>query len=153
MLAQTSATFRTSGPSRPVAGAEDLPCTAIKPAPRRVLVVDDEALVRWAIGQTLDPDLYQVEEAADAKSAERALLKGEAPHLVLLDLRLPDCNDLRLLETVRRLAPAATVILMTAFGSPDVRAAALRLGAAGVVDKPFDLDHLVGLVSRLTKAA
>jgi DNA-binding NtrC family response regulator len=135
-----------------VAAAEDFPGTATKPAPLRVLVVDDEPLVRWAIGQTLDPDLYEIEEAADAKSAVRALLDA-TPHLVLLDLRLPDCNDLRLLETVRRLAPAATVILMTAFGSPDVRAAALRLGAAGVVDKPFDLDHLVGLVSRLTPAA
>src|SRR5688572_23248448 len=152
MLAQTSATFRPSSPTRPVAAAEDFPGTATKPAPLRVLVVDDEPLVRWAIGQTLDPDLYEIEEAADAKSAVRALLDA-TPHLVLLDLRLPDCNDLRLLETVRRLAPAATVILMTAFGSPDVRAAALRLGAAGVVDKPFDLDHLVGLVSRLTPAA
>lgn len=152
MLAQTSATFRPSSPSRPVATAEDFRGTATKPAPLRVLVVDDEALVRWAIGQTLDPDLYEIVEAADAKSAVRALLDA-TPHVVLLDLRLPDCNDLRLLETVRRLAPAATVILMTAFGSPDVRAAALRLGAAGVVDKPFDLDHLVGLVSRLTKAA
>ena len=150
MLAQTSTMFRPSGPSRPVAGAEDLPCTAIKPAPRRVLVVDDEALVRWAIGQTLDPSLYQIEEAADAKSAVRALLEGAVPHVVLLDLRLPDCDDLRLLETVRRLAPAAAVILMTAFGSPEVRAAALRLGAACVLDKPFDLDHLVGLVSRPT---
>ena len=55
-------------------------------------------------------------------------------------------------ETVRRLAPAATVILMTAFGSPDVRTDALKLGAVCVLDKPFDLEQLVGLVSRWSAA-
>jgi DNA-binding NtrC family response regulator len=117
-----------------------------------VLVVDDEALVRWAIGQTLDPHRYAITEAADATSAVRALREDTAPQVVLLDLQLPDCNDLRLLEIVRRLAPAATVILMTAFGSPELRAAALRLGAACVLDKPFDLEQLVRVVSRLTAA-
>ena len=135
------------------ATAEDPPSTAVKPAPRRVLVVDDEALVRWAIGQTLDPALYEIHEAADAKSAVKALREGALPHLVLLDLRLPDSNDLRLLETVRLMAPAAPVILMTAFGSPDVRTDALKRGAVYVLDKPFDLEQVVGLVSRWSAAA
>jgi two-component system nitrogen regulation response regulator GlnG len=150
MLAQTPAFHRPSSPSELLAAAENPARAAAKPAPPRVLVVDDEALVRWAISQTLDPNLYEVEEAADAKAAVTALADGPTPNVVLLDLRLPDCNDLRLLETVRRTAPSAIVILMTAFGSPDVRTEALRLGAACVLDKPFELDQLVGLLSRLT---
>jgi len=146
MLAQTPAPSRPSSVEEGLAAAKDLPHTATKSALRRVLVVDDEALVRWAIGQTLDPHLYEITEAADAESAVRALRESAAPHVVLLDLRLPDCNDLRLLEIVRRLAPAATVILMTAFGSPEVRGAAARLGAAFVLDKPFDLDSLPELL-------
>jgi DNA-binding NtrC family response regulator len=151
MLAQT-ATFYCPPNLIATATAEDPPNTAAKSAPRRVLVVDDEALVRWAIGQTLDPARYEVYEAADAKSAVRVLREEAPPDLVLLDLRLPDCNDLRLLETVRRMAPAATVILMTAFGSPDVRTDALKVGAVYVLDKPFDLEQLVGLVSRWSAA-
>ena len=152
MLAQTPATSRPLSVSGGAAAAKDPPQTATKPAPRRVLVVDDEALVRWAIGQTLDPDLYEVTEAVDTESAVRALREDPAPQVVLLDLRLPDCDDLRLLEIVCRLAPAAIVILMTAFGSPELRAVAVRLGASCVLDKPFDLEHLVSVVSRLTAA-
>jgi len=68
---------------------------------------------------------------------------------VLLDLRLPDCSDLSLLETVRRLVPSTPVVLMTAFGTPEIRERARSLGAAGVLDKPFDVDGLAGLVETL----
>jgi DNA-binding NtrC family response regulator len=112
--------------------------------------VDDEPLIRWAIAETLRADGYDVEEAGDADGTVRALFDDPSwPDLVLLDLRLPDCGDLSLLETVRRLAPAATVILMTAFGTPEIREEARSLGAAGVLDKPFDVDGLTGLVEAL----
>ena len=132
------------------APGEDLPLAARKPPLKRVLIVDDEALVRWAIGQMLNREAYQVQEAADAGSTVRALVDGAAPDVVLLDLRLPDSTDLRLLQTVRHLAPAAAVILMTAFGSPDLQAEAVKLGAACVLDKPFDLDQLEDLIADLS---
>ena len=149
MLVQFPATFDT--PS-----AEPLPSTA-RDLPRdegkhtlRALVVDDEPLIRWAIAETLRTDGYDVEEAGDADGTIRALFDNPArPDLVLLDLRLPDCGDLSLLETVCRLVPGATVILMTAFGTPDLRERARSLGAAGVLDKPFDVDGLAGLVAGL----
>jgi DNA-binding response OmpR family regulator len=67
----------------------------------------------------------------------------------LLDLRLPDRSDLSLLTAIRRLAPAATVVLMTAFPTREIREQALGLGAACVLDKPFELGDLDGLISRL----
>ena len=148
MLTQTPAIFR-SGPETvfPV-GAEDLTRRAEK-RPLRVLIVDDEPLVRWAIAETLRTAGYEIDEAADAESTVRALFKRPDPDVVLLDLRLPDCGDLRLLDTVCRLVPAATVILMTAFGTPEVRAQAPGRGAACVLDKPFDVDALDGLIARL----
>src|SRR5688572_20344476 len=83
MLAETPAPSRPLSVDEGVPAAKDLPHTATKSAPRRVLVVDDEALVRWAIGQTLDPHLYEITEAADAKSAVRALREGAAPQVIL----------------------------------------------------------------------
>jgi DNA-binding NtrC family response regulator len=109
----------------------------------RVLVVEDEPLIRWSITETLARMGHTVMEADDAESAVRTL--GELPEpadVVLLDYRLPDSNDLGLLATIRRLAPHSAVVMMTAYGTPDVTRGALELGAYGVVDKPFDMHDL-----------
>ncbi len=66
--------------------------------------------------------------------------------LVLLDFRLPDSNDLKLLSRVRQMAPATHVILMTAYGTPEVMQGALDLGAFRVVGKPFEMNDLAALV-------
>jgi DNA-binding NtrC family response regulator len=149
MLVQFPATYDTLSGDLLPSSARDLPLGERKHA-LRALIVDDEALLRWAIAETLCANGYDVEEAGDADSTVRALFDDPVPpDLVLLDLRLPDCSDLSLLETVRRLVPAAAVVLMTAFGTPEIREQARSLGAAGVLDKPFDVDGLAGLVATL----
>ena len=149
MLAQIPATIPTPPPGVVLPVAKDL---APRPGKRalQALVVDDEPLVRWAIAETLRVAGYEIQEAGDANGAVRALLEGAAaPDLILLDLRLPDCVDLSLLETVLLVAPEATVVLMTAFGTPEVRESALALGAACVLDKPFDVEGLGDLIAAL----
>jgi DNA-binding NtrC family response regulator len=113
----------------------------------RVLVVDDEFLIRWSIAETLSAAGHEVAEAQDAASAVSALTTTPDPDVVLLDFRLPDSDDLSLLATIRRLAPASAVVLMTAFGTPDVTAGALELGARTVLSKPFNMKDLVGILS------
>jgi DNA-binding NtrC family response regulator len=115
----------------------------------RVLVVDDEPLIRWSIAETLGAAGHQVTEAQDAASALRALADAPDTDLVLLDFRLPDSNDLGLLAEIRRMAPAVLVIMMTAFGTPDVTAGALKLGALKVLNKPFNMHELERLVRSL----
>lgn len=115
-------------------------------SPRHVLVVDDEPLIRWSVAESLSDLGFDVEQAGDACSALRKVTTSVAPFdTVILDLRLPDMNDLSLLGTVRQLLPATTLILMTAFGSPDVMAEAAAIGAS-VLHKPFELDELKALV-------
>jgi DNA-binding NtrC family response regulator len=116
---------------------------------RQILVVDDEPLIRWCIGQTLGAGGHSITEAPDAASALQALSSRPHPDVVLLDCRLPDSSDLGLLEAVRRAAPAAAVLMMTAFGTPDVTAAALKLGARAVLTKPFDMQDLEHIVNSL----
>ena len=115
----------------------------------RVLVVDDEPLIRWSIAETLGAAGHQVREAQDAASAMKALADGPAPHVVLLDFRLPDSNNLGLLAKIRLLAPGSTIIMMTAFGTPELTAGALELGAAKVLNKPFNMHDLEGLLRSL----
>ncbi len=109
----------------------------------RVLVVEDEPLIRWSIAETLAREGHTVLEADDAESAIRTV--GDMPEpadVVLLDYRLPDSNDLTLLATIRRLAPSSAVVMMTAYGTPDVTRRARDRGASDVVDKPFDMSAL-----------
>src|SRR5207245_11435612 len=111
------------------------PHLAKKSARARILVVDDEPLIRWSVAETLTERGYEVSEADDAASALRACSPGSRPvDVVLLDLRLPDCDDLRALSAIRRLAPHAAVLVMTAYGGPELFTEARRLGAFAIVD-------------------
>jgi len=116
--------------------------------PVHVLVVDDEPLIRWSVGESLGDLGFDVEEATDAASALRIVTSAAVPFgVVILDLRLPDMHDLSLLGTIRQLLPQAHVILMTAFGTPEIVADAWAMGA-DVLAKPFELTELNRLVAR-----
>ena len=128
---------------------EKSPRTGEKSAARTVLVVDDDPLFRWAIGETLENGGYAVVEAGDARSTLEAFRPGARPvDVVFLDLQLPDSDDLSVLSSLCRLAPSTAVVLMTAFGSQDVLVDAFALGAFAVVDKPFELNIVLSLVER-----
>jgi two-component system, response regulator, stage 0 sporulation protein F len=117
--------------------------------PLRVLVVDDEFLIRWSLVETLTDTGHEAVEAKDGQSAVRVLSESAIPFdVVLLDLRLPDSNDLTLLSQVRRLFPSTQVILMTAYGSPEVVKGATDLGAFRVVSKPLEMADVPALVSQ-----
>jgi two-component system response regulator (stage 0 sporulation protein F) len=111
-----------------------------------VLVVDDEALIRWSLVETFEQAGYGVTEAADAAAAIRLVSSAESFDVVVLDYRLPDSNDLSLLTTIKTVAPATAVILMTAFGAADIAEAAAALGAHCVMSKPFDMGDMPQLV-------
>ena len=113
----------------------------------RVLIVEDERLIRWSIAETLQHAGDSVIEAEDGAAAVRALTNPDAPvDAVVLDYRLPDSNDLALLAHIRRLSPRSAVILMTAFGTPEITKAALDLGVYQVLNKPFDMHDLQSLL-------
>ena len=120
-------------------------------SPLAVLVVDDEGLIRWALGETLRAASHRVVEAGDAACAVRALDGAIRPFdVVVLDFRLPDSSDLGLLARIRRRSPSSAVIMMTASGAEQLRSPALALGASAVVGKPFDLDGMAALVETVS---
>jgi DNA-binding NtrC family response regulator len=118
----------------------------------KVLVVDDEPLIRWAVAETLGDLGYQVVQAADGRGAMAAISESAPFEIVLLDVRLPDSDDLTLLNRLRSLVPAARIILMTAHGTQEMTERAMDLGAFTVVSKPFELTELAALVSRARNA-
>ena len=114
----------------------------------RVLVVDDEMLIRWSEAQVLSHAGYDVAEAGSAKEALRCVNGEPRPDVILLDYRLPDSNDLRLLETIRGLVPGTPVIMITASASSELADGAVGLGAHRVISKPVELQDLVPLVEQ-----
>ncbi len=152
MLTETAAsTGRPAGTSgSPDAGI--IPLGAENSARGRLLVVDDEALIRWAVAETLGPLGYEVVEAASAGEAMTRLRGSAAPFdAILLDLQLPDCADLTLLGQLRRAAPGSPIALMSAFADPAIADEARRLGAVAVLEKPFEMTAVLSLMDILRR--
>ena len=119
-----------------------------EPRAIRILVVDDEALIRWSLVETLSDSGYEVVAVTDAESAVQVVAAAAVTFdVVLLDFRLPDSNDLTLLSCLRQLTPTTRMILMTAYGTPEIFQRALDLGAYCILNKPFEMSALSPLVT------
>jgi two-component system response regulator AtoC len=107
----------------------------------RVLIVDDEKLVRWSLRQKCQEWGYLVLEAENGAAALR-VAHTESPDLVLLDVRLPDMSGLQVLQQLKQTGDARAIIMITADPHLDDVKAALKLGAYDFIGKPLDFDEL-----------
>jgi two-component system, response regulator, stage 0 sporulation protein F len=124
------------------------------PRLRHVLVAEDHLEMRWLLVSLLQSEGHQVVEASDGLKALAALLRRPGkPEIDLLvtDLRMPGCSGLDLLAFVRLERPEMPVVLITAFGDSATHLDARRLGAAAVLDKPFDLHAFRDVVRALVR--
>ena len=106
----------------------------------KVMVVDDEALIREFVKTCLEAADYEVSEAADAAGLKS--YSGPNPDIVLLDLKLPDADGLSLLPQVKKTWPEAEVIVLTGHGSIEAAVEATKRGAYYFQPKPFDCSTL-----------
>lgn len=102
-----------------------------------ILVIDDEDLIRWSLGQLLSRKGYEV-VSAETGAVGFSLFQERTPDLVLLDLKLPDIDGLQLLPRLLERHRQTPVIIMTAYGSPTIEQQARDLGAVDFLRKPFD---------------
>ena len=115
---------------------------------RRILVVDDEPLIREHLKILLGLDGYEVETVEDGRTALGAL-RQRSFQLMITDLRLPDLDGHDLLASVRREHMPLGVIVLTGYGDPTVALDAMRAGADDFLTKPFEPDHLRYIVRRV----
>ena len=110
---------------------------------KRVLIVDDEETLTWSMAKSLsrDRNKYEVMVANNGKEA-LAHLRGNKIDLMITDIRMPDINGLDLLLRVKKEYPETKVVIMTAYGSPDMRREANRRGSLYYVEKPFEISEI-----------
>lgn len=107
----------------------------------RILIVDDEELIRSSLKQVLERRGYEVYLAGSADEA-REKFSVYLPGLVLLDLRLPDGDGLELLREFKEIQPDVLIIIMTAYGTVSSAVKAIKLGAYDYISKPFKANEI-----------
>jgi DNA-binding NtrC family response regulator len=121
-----------------------MPAASLEPS---VLIVEDENLIRWSLGQAFAESGFRAEQAADAAQALEAAAR-EAPDVVLLDYRLPDQDGIFVLRELRKLAPDLPVIMITAHASISGAVEAIKEGAYDYISKPFEIEDVIQTVRR-----
>ena len=114
----------------------------------RILVVDDEEIIRQSLSFILKSEGYSVEEASNGKEAYEKV-KEDSFDLIISDLEMPEMKGIELLEEIMKLNIKSSVIIITAFGSLDTAIKALRNGASDYILKPVEFDELLIKIKRL----
>ncbi len=114
----------------------------------RILVTDDEELIRWSLREHLTQEGYVVDEAVDGQDCLEKV-QASMPDAILMDLKMPRMDGLRALAALRDMDVNIPIIVLTAHGAIETAVEATRLGASAYLAKPFDLRE-VGL--QLAKA-
>jgi len=120
--------------------------------PKQVLICDDEETLTWSLAKSLshDRETYEVTTVNDGENA-LSILDQQTFDVVVLDIRMPGMSGLDVLLRIKETKPATKVIMMTAYGSPDIKEKAKARGSLFYIEKPFEIEQLRGLILKALK--
>jgi two-component system NtrC family response regulator len=107
----------------------------------KILIIDDEEHMCWALERAMKQEGYQVQTATRGK-AGLELIKEESPSLLILDLKMPEMDGMEVLKLAKEINPKLPVVMLTAHGTIETAIEAMKMGASDYLTKPFDLDEL-----------
>ena len=113
---------------------------------KKILIVDDEQPIRFILSKVIAKAGFEVETAEDGKTAFQKITSFR-PHLVLLDIKLPDADGMEMLPIIRENSDIA-VVMMTAYSDTKTAVEAIKLGAYDYLNKPFDNEEVVLVIQK-----
>ncbi len=114
-----------------------------------LLLVDDDQPFRTRLARAMSDRGFEV-RAADGYEAAMAAARGDSPEYALVDLKMPGKSGLELVRDLAELDPATRIVVLTGYGSIATAVEAMRLGAAGYLQKPADADDIMAAFERAT---
>jgi len=114
---------------------------------KRILVIDDEDIVRTSCRRSLVPEGYEMEMSKNGVEGLKRLEESRFD-LVLTDLKMPDMDGIEVLRIIKERWPAVEVIIITGYQTVETAVKAIKLGAFDYIEKPFTPDSLVAAVAK-----
>jgi DNA-binding NtrC family response regulator len=114
----------------------------------RILIVDDEEIVRESLSAWLEKDGYTLVTVPDGETAIDRIRK-ERWSILLVDLKMPGIDGLQVLEDAKKVQPEAVAVIMTAYATVDTAVAAMKIGAYDYLVKPFDPEELSLMIQKI----
>jgi len=118
----------------------------------KILVIDDEKLIRWTLEQHLVKEGYEV-TTVDTAEKGLELIVEDTPDIILLDNRLPEMTGIEMLEKLKVRERGLTVIMITAYGLVESAVKAMKLGAYDYISKPFNLEEISFVIRKALEAS
>jgi DNA-binding NtrC family response regulator len=112
----------------------------------KILVIDDESIVRTSCSRSLTPEGYEVKLSQNGADAMK-MLEEESFDLVLTDLKMPDIDGIEVLKMIKQRWPQTEVIVVTGYQTVDTAVKSIKLGAFDYLEKPFTPDSLIAAVN------
>ncbi|MBI5076665.1 MAG: sigma-54-dependent Fis family transcriptional regulator [Nitrospirae bacterium] len=114
----------------------------------KILVIDDEDIVRLSCSRSLVPEGYELKMAKNGPEGLK-LLEEETFDLVLTDLKMPNMDGIEVLGTIKEKWPKTDVVIVTGYQTVETAVKAIKIGAFDYVEKPFTPDSLLATVANV----
>jgi two-component system response regulator AtoC len=131
-------------------GLKKFPKACSDVIPKKILIVDDEAMIRLSLKKLFEKEGFIVAAASSGASALK-ILEEETPEIVVLDVRLPDSSGIDLLRTIKEVNPDTVVIMITGHGDVKSSVEAMKIGAYDFLEKPIDFANIGNILQALKK--
>lgn len=116
----------------------------------KILVIDDEQLIRWSLDKHLSGKGFKVYTAASGEEGLK-MFESHNPELVFLDNKLPEMQGLDVISKIKNFDEDSIIIFMTAYGSIETAVKAMKLGASDFINKPFSFEEIDMVIEEVSK--
>ena len=117
----------------------------------KILMIDDEDIVRLSCKRTLEPEGYQLRMAKNGREGIE-MMQQEPADLVLTDLKMPEMDGIEVLTRIKKEWPSTEVVIVTGYQTVETAVKSIKLGAFDYLEKPFTPDSLLATVRKALDA-